>query len=457
MVNKVITPTDLANSTVDPNTGFSTGLIDRIAVEGTQAAPGVPIAKDELETFTKRGLGFNSMNPEYSQELRAQNQYKRDKWANAFLKMGTLGFTTFADGTVGTLVGLGNVAVGGENGKTEFSDFWDNPFSNAMADIGQKVEKELPNYRTKQELNNPWYVNMLPGSGGATNFWADTIMKNFGFAIGAMAAGVVTGGVYGELSGSKEVAKNIAKNIAKKMVISEDAAIEMLQQGKVPATELLGELKRDADLLNKINLVQEIAGSTAGAIGEARIETINGSRHYYQQLVDSGVNPDQASQMSKEAGNVQFVLNAALLSLDGFAQYRNLFGGGYKSQADFFGKMSGNFEKGFTAEPMSMIGKVGKVLKNPLIEGSEEMNQYWIERASQDFTDRRYDAEANSIVNDFLGSAVSTFSDAYGTEQGWEQGFAGFITGAVGLPSIPGMVQRVKGNKNAQVWGGGVS
>jgi len=230
----------------------------------------------------------------------------------------------------------------------------------------------------------------------------------------------------------------------------------MLQQGKVPATELLGELKRDADLLNKINLVQEIAGSTAGAIGEARIEAINGSRDYYQQLVDSGVNPDQASQMSKEAGNVQFVLNAALLSLDGFAQYRNLFGGGYKSQADFFGKMSGNFEKGFTAEPMSMIGKVGKVLKNPLIEGSEEMNQYWIERASQDFTDRRYDAEANSIVNDFLGSAVSTFSDAYGTEQGWEQGFAGFITGAVGLPSIPGMVQRVKGNKNAQVWGGGV-
>ena len=110
MVNKVITPTDLANSTVDPNTGFSTGLIDRIAVEGTQAAPGVPIAKDELETFTKRGLGFNSMNPEYSQELRAQNQYKRDQWANAFLKMGALGFTTFADGTVGTLVGLGNVA-----------------------------------------------------------------------------------------------------------------------------------------------------------------------------------------------------------------------------------------------------------------------------------------------------------------------------------------------------------
>lgn len=42
-------------------------------------------------------------------------------------KGAVLAGTTFADGIIGTIVGLGNAAATGT-----FSGFWDNPFSNAM-------------------------------------------------------------------------------------------------------------------------------------------------------------------------------------------------------------------------------------------------------------------------------------------------------------------------------------
>jgi hypothetical protein len=42
-------------------------------------------------------------------------------------KGAVLAGTTFADGIIGTIVGIGNAAATGT-----FSGFWDNPFSNAM-------------------------------------------------------------------------------------------------------------------------------------------------------------------------------------------------------------------------------------------------------------------------------------------------------------------------------------
>ena len=361
--------------------------------EGTQAGPGIGITQDELSSYTNRGLAFNASNPAFSEEMRAQNQYMRDKWGNAIGKMGTLAGTTFLDGTLGTFVGIGNVITGGEDGKSQFSDLWNNPFSQAMASVNEKVEQALPNYRTQEELQNPWYVNMIPGSGGATNFWADTIMKNFGFAIGAMASGMLTGGAADYMLGGKETAKKIAGQLAKQMAISEDAALSLIKEGKVPAAQLLTELKDNATKLKNINLTSQILGSTASALGEARIQTINGSNDYYNQLINSGVDPNQAKEQSLEMGNIQFALNTGLLSLSNYAQFRDLFSGGYKSQADFFGRITGNFDKGFQAENKGFINglrSAAKILENPIIEGSEELNQYWIEKSSKDFIDRRY-------------------------------------------------------------------
>lgn len=410
------------------------------------------ISAEEAANYQSYGVNYSLLAD--NEERRAERQGSIEKWANATGKMGILAATTFADGTIGTVAGVGNLFTGGEDGKTQFSDFWNNPFSNAMADIGEKVEKALPNYRTHEELDNPWYINMLPGSGGAANFWADTIFKNFGFAIGALAAGSVAGGLANSLLGTEKVAKNIAAQIGKRMGQSEDEIIKLLQSNKLPADQLLGELKRDASYLRRATVASELIGSTAAALGEARIEAINGSRTYYQQLVDSGVDPNLASQQANEMGNIQFALNTALLSGSNYSQFRDLLGGGFKNQKDLVSKIKGNFTDGFTGSTMGMPERIARVLKNPLTEGAEEMGQFAVEKTASDYITRRYDPEATSYVNDFIAASINGLSETLGSAEGWEQGFAGFITGAVGLPNLA-KVTSLK-DKNVPVWAGGV-
>ena len=84
-------------------------------------------------------------------EYRGQVQSNADKWANAAGKMAITAGTTFLDGTLGTVWGVGEMLSGGS--------FINNAFSNAMADITEWQEKVLPNYYTREELDNPWYTN----------------------------------------------------------------------------------------------------------------------------------------------------------------------------------------------------------------------------------------------------------------------------------------------------------
>ena len=90
-------------------------------------------------------------------------------------KGAVLAGTTFADGILGTIVGLGNAAATGT-----FSGFWDNPFSNTMQQVNEWSESVLPNYYTDAEKNDPWYENIF-----SANFIGDKFLKNLGFAVGA--------------------------------------------------------------------------------------------------------------------------------------------------------------------------------------------------------------------------------------------------------------------------------
>lgn len=106
-------------------------------------------------------------------------------------KGAVLAGTTFADGIIGTIVGLGNAAATGT-----FSGFWDNPFSNAMQQINEWSENALPNYYTDAERDEPWYQNIF-----TANFIGDKFLKNLGFAVGAAYSGKVGAGVTSKLLG----------------------------------------------------------------------------------------------------------------------------------------------------------------------------------------------------------------------------------------------------------------
>ena len=98
-------------------------------------------------------------------------------------KMGVLAGTTFLNSTIGLGVGLATAAT-----KGEWNGLWNNEFNKTMNQINEGSEEVFKNYYSKEELENPWYKNI-----GTTNFWADGILKNMGFTIGAIGAGALTG------------------------------------------------------------------------------------------------------------------------------------------------------------------------------------------------------------------------------------------------------------------------
>lgn len=100
-------------------------------------------------------------------------------------KAGVLAGTTFLDGILGTIVGIGTAASEGR-----WSGLWDNQFSRVMNSINEWSEEALPNYYTDKELEDPWYKNIF-----TANFIGDKVVKNLGFAVGAAYSGRVGAGV----------------------------------------------------------------------------------------------------------------------------------------------------------------------------------------------------------------------------------------------------------------------
>ena len=93
--------------------------------------------------------------------------------------MGSLAATTFAETFTDIFIGIPTALTEGR-----FSGIYDNAYSDAFKELNSNMEKWFPNYYTKERLNNPFYKNLF-----TMNFWADKVLKNFGFTIGAIAGG----------------------------------------------------------------------------------------------------------------------------------------------------------------------------------------------------------------------------------------------------------------------------
>lgn len=123
------------------------------------------------------------VNPD--QETIANQRGDRQPWyaqiAAGISKGLLLAGTTFLDGTIGLLTGIGTAFS-----EWRFSGIWDNSVSRALKEFNDWSEKALPNYYTREELNNPWYENIF-----TSNFLGDKFIKNLGFSIGAFYSGNV--------------------------------------------------------------------------------------------------------------------------------------------------------------------------------------------------------------------------------------------------------------------------
>jgi len=267
-INPVTGLTDKVNSGTQPIKAGSQTDVFGLAKAASQEYSFTP---DEDFGESQYDVGLYSEEVFNLNQARAERQSTGAKWGNAAAKMGITALTTIADGTIGTILGLTNIDGEDKNGNP-LSDFVNNPFSQAMLDIGEWSEKALPNYYTQQEQDNPWYENL-----DTANFWADKVLKNFGFAIGAYVSGALTAGAGSYLTGANKLARGMSSKIGKGLMTklltgSADEATEkailteLATRGTGVTDDLVKGLISEGKKLKKLSLQNQIIGSVGGSV-----------------------------------------------------------------------------------------------------------------------------------------------------------------------------------------------
>lgn len=192
---------------------------------------------------------FNVMNPNEGQgelnEMRASDQGFWEKIGLGAAKMTTTAASTFLDGTVGFLYGVGSAIKNGDA-----SRIWDNDFSNAMQDFNEWCEEKMPHYSSRYE-------------GWGTDFWGNfigkDILQNLGFQIGTAGALIVPTGIG---AGLTKTGLSLTKNLAK---------FTKLKNAK-----------------NLSTAFKDLITNTYSAVGESTIEGLQNKRDFvkYQNQIN---------------------------------------------------------------------------------------------------------------------------------------------------------------------------
>ena len=412
-------------------------------------------------------------------------------------KGAVLAGTTFADGILGTIVGLGNAAATGT-----FSGFWDNPFSNAMQQVNEWSESALPNYYTDAEQNDPWYENIF-----SANFIGDKFLKNLGFAVGAAYSGKISAGATSRLLGLNKARQAFKGAVtASGEALSPNAALQAYREGDLflDGVRLTEELARDAKKLKMAEPTLKLTGAFSGALGEARIEAIQNSKDWFelhkQQLDDAQakvaaqeqeamlrefpqyssmqIDPDgnvvetltpegqamlqarvdakfdykgglqKLSEDRAKMGNIDFALNIPLLTVSDAWQFGKFYAGGYntaKKGSQILKTVAEDGTVSYSAAKPSVLRNALKIASKGVAEGPyEEMGQavagkvagYKYASELNDFYGAKIDPDAESETIDWLQATAKAIQQTYGTVEGWEEGFIGGLTGLVGIPGF---------------------
>lgn len=413
-------------------------------------------------------------------------------------KGAVLAGTTFADGILGTIVGLGNAAATGT-----FSGFWDNPFSNAMQQVNEWSESVLPNYYTDAEKNDPWYENIF-----SANFIGDKFLKNLGFAVGAAYSGKISAGATSKLLDLNKARQAFKGAVtASGEALNPNAALQAYREGDLflDGVRLTDELARDAKKLKMAEPTLKLTGAFSGALGEARIEAIQNSKDWFnlhkQQLDDAQakiaaqeqeamlrefpqfaqyqISPDgksfeqvltpegqamlqarvdakfdyngglqKLSEDRAKMGNIDFALNIPLLTVSDAWQFGKFYAGGYntaKKGSQILRTVAEDGTISYSAAKPSVLRNALKIASKGVAEGPyEEMGQavagkvagYKYASELNDFYGAKIDPDAESETIDWLQATAKAIGQTYGTVEGWEEGFIGGLTGLVGIPGF---------------------
>lgn len=428
---------------------------------------------------------------------RAVMQTQAAKLVNGALKAVPYAGTTWADNTVGLILGLQNVlwdAIDGDGEFTPYASFVDTPFARAMQGVRDISDKILPNYRTQEELDDAdrWWRHING------NFIGDVFLKNLGFTIGAGASAKTASKALMRLRG-KDVRQAYKAALAASG--GEAEAVETFRKVASQAgnSKKIGESFAEARrVYHNLGLQNQIVGGFGGAIGEARVEALSAAKEHYdenqraaqeafevshQALMDDvednytvdvpvydgfgnkiGTQPgisqagydyyntklaelqqkytDALESIDAEARDVAnnvFGLNIPLLAGSNMIMFGRMLSGGFKTQAKtkLRGK-PGNY-RGAGNMATAWAGNVGRAAA----EGVEELSQKIFSEGAKDaaaagisaFHNDKYDKDAMHGVSQWMLSMLESAGDVISDPKSWEEFTVGLLTGS--LAQIP--------------------
>lgn len=376
-------------------------------------------------------------------DIRARNQSAAEQWVHGITKGVGLAATTFLDGTLGLLYGIGQGVAEGRA-----SALWDNDLSNALQDFNQKMEEWLPNYRTQSEQERNWWQNM-----GTANFWADGFLKNLGFTVGAFYSGNAW------LKGLK--ALGWVKNAASAQAVG--SLLSGFNEGRIEANNaqrdfltLQNQLISDA----REERAMEIAANPYDS-DEVKIQKL--------KTLDDNVKlqQDDALQRAHQMGMATLIGNTLILTADNMWQFGKLYSRGFTNAKGIMGRIEdgmmkqgirGGVKEGgkYVAETVSKPRAILRGFSNAASEGFEELNQaaiaegagYWRGVDSPDaYYEALKDPKAQLQTKGFFEALGTGLTNTYGNGDRWEEFAIGFLTGAIGMPTF-GSVN----NADANTW-----
>jgi len=403
-----------------------------------------------------------------NEEAAAQRQNILDKAANGILKGVNLTATTIAGG-FGMLYGAAKAPFTGR-----LADIWDNGIMRGLDEWNEEVDnKILPNYYTKAEKDAAWYS---PTNWFTANFLFDKLIKNSGFAVGAMISGNIAnagliragaalgrvataGAVAAESSQAFKIFSPLLRNTARAFSAGKNieaaAALEKQLSSIADVTARSSELARIAKTTGAFAEFSDAARRTAVAAyasaGEASFEALQTGNQFRDTLIQEYVDKygeqpigEELEKINRQADTVgknSFLGNLALLSVTEYAQLPYLLGSSYRNTRQAAGAFAGKVDDVIAKEPTTKLGKlyakstsVGKYIFDPK-EAAQEVGQYALQVGTQNYFKKGMGSEdADVWVDGFLYGFVGRDEEGKGegvlvSKEGMESFLLGGLTG----------------------------
>lgn len=372
-------------------------------------------------------------------ELRAMAQPWYDQLANGAAKAVLTAANTFVSGTAGLIWGLGSAVT-----HWDFARLWDNSVTNASQGFSDWMEENLANYKTKEEQETPFNF-------GSMNFWADTILKNVGFAVGAFYSGKLFTGALGVLA-------NGASGIASKLGAGYNAQKAIMQGTQKAApwvhaiTSAVGEGSIEAinNSRDKFRLAKQQLDDQFHQMQQEVMEKYGDSLEGFAELEKLGKAYDESLKTLEQEriamGNMDLLWNIPILTFSNWIQFGKYIGRGFQTAKKNV-KVKGDWGN-YRAAMTNRKAKL-KAATVGFSEGMEEWAQkvasdwagfYTGDRATDNiisnFQNAGYNYQATVEHYGWMDSLAKSLSTNFVDPQAWEEFFVGALYGITGIPII---------------------